>query len=52
MIWCALAETIAPQPCVAHMVKAAKQKPQQLILDVYPTENICREKHGDYTESL
>lgn len=44
MILCALAETIAPQPCAAHMVKAVKQMPQQLILDVYPTENICQEK--------
>lgn len=52
MMLCALDETKAPRPCVAHTVIAAKQKPQPLILDVYPTENICQEKYRDYTESL
>jgi len=48
MILCGQDETIAPQPCVAHMVITAKQKPQPLILDVFPTENICQEKYRDH----
>jgi hypothetical protein len=52
MIWCALDETTALQPCVERMVIAAKQKPQPLILDGYPTENICQEKYRDHTKSL
>jgi hypothetical protein len=51
MILCGQDETIAPQPCVAHMVITAKQKPQPLILDVCPTENICQEKYRDHIES-
>jgi hypothetical protein len=37
---------------VERMVIAAKQKPQPLILDGYPTENICQEKYRDHTKSL
>jgi len=52
MILCGQDETIAPQPCVVHMVITAKQKPQPLILDVCPTENICQEKYRDHIESM